>query len=318
MPAPLPAPSRRIVIGANAHAELSAWIRARRPDLDVRGARLADVTPDDLAWADTYIGFRRPAGPSLGSVRWVHCTGAGVDAWMAPEEISRSILLTRTPESFGPAIAEWALSRILAFSQQLREVEQAQHARAWVGREIPVIRGTRALAVGTGDVGAAIARALTALGVQVTGVSRSGRSDEPAFHAVYGTSALPHLVGDAQWIVLSLPNTPATYHLFSREVMARCRGALLLNAGRGAVVEEGAILDAIEAGHLSGAALDVFEVEPLPEGSPLWSHPKVMVSPHISGPTTVEGAGAGFLECLAALEQGRLPERWVVDRERGY
>jgi phosphoglycerate dehydrogenase-like enzyme len=278
---------------------------------------MVDITQGDLDWGETYIGFRRPpAASSLGTVRWVHCTGAGVDAWMSPE-ISRDVLLTRTPESFGPAIAEWAVSRVLAFQQQLAEVMQSQRERQWVSREIQPVAGTRALLVGTGDVGSAVARQLAALGVHVTGVSRTGRSREPAFSAVYPVDALPHLVGDAQWIVLTLPITPATRGIVSRDILSRCRGAVLLNAGRGAVVDEASLPEALDRGWLRGAALDVFETEPLPASSPLWSDPRVMVSPHISGLTTTAGAGDGFLECLADLEAGRLPS-WVVDRERGY
>lgn len=313
----LPFAPRRIVIGANAHAELTSYLRDRRPELEIRGARMVDITQGDLDWAETYIGFRRPPGAtSLGNVRWVHCTGAGVDAWMSPE-ISRDVILTRTPESFGPAIAEWAVSRVLAFQQQLADVMQAQRERKWAPREIHPVGGTRALLVGTGDVGSTVARQLAALGVHVTGVSRTGRSDEPAFSAVYPVDALPHLVGDAQWIVLTLPITPATRGLLSRDILSRCRGAVLLNAGRGAVVDEAALYEAMEQGWLRGAALDVFETEPLPESSPLWTDRRVMVSPHISGLTTTAGAGDGFLECLADLESGRLPA-WVVDRERGY
>ncbi len=314
----LPFKPRNVVIGANAHAELAAWLRARRGDLEVRGARLPEITAEDLAWGEVYVGFRRPATPTLGNVRWVHCTGAGVDAWMAPVEISRDILLTRTPESFGPAIAEWALTRALCIRQEVLALAEDQARRVWGHREVPLLAGSRVLAVGTGDVGRAVARAFAALGCVVTGVSRTGRSEEEAFASVYPVSALPHLVGEADWIVLTLPNTPATRHLFNRDLLARCQGAVLINAGRGAVVDESILPEALDAGWLSAAALDVFEVEPLPVDSPLWGHPQVMISPHSSGPTTTEGAGEGFLACLSDLEAGRLPSRWVVDRVRGY
>src|SRR3954469_1588840 len=92
---------RRVVIGAHAHADLAKAILAARPDLEVRGAKYTDLTADDLAWGDTYLGFRRPPLPSMGNIRWVHCTGAGVDSWLMPVELPREILLTRTSESFG-------------------------------------------------------------------------------------------------------------------------------------------------------------------------------------------------------------------------
>jgi phosphoglycerate dehydrogenase-like enzyme len=124
-------------------------------------------------------------------------------------------------------------------------------------------------------------------------------------------------VSRADWLVLMLPLTDATRGLISRDVLAHARGAVLINAGRGAVVDESAIPDALGAGWLRAAALDVFDREPLPESSPLWSDPRVIVSPHISGLTTVEGTVAGFLDCLADIEQGRVP-KWAVDRARQY
>ena len=101
-----------------------------------------------------------------------------------------------------------------------------------------------------------------------------------------------------------------------REVLSACRGAVLLNAGRGAVVQEGLIPEALDQGWLRAVALDVFEKEPLPESSPLWADPRVLISPHVSGLTTLAGAAEGFLQCLSAFEHGEVP-RWVVDRDRG-
>ncbi len=315
---PLPYTPRHVLIGANAHAALTAHLRARRPELDIQGAKYTDITAEQLAWADTYIGFKRPpAVATMGAIRWVHCTGAGVDSWLESPELDRGILLTRTPESFGPAIAEWAVSRILAFQQQLLAVANDQIERRWTPRDVATVAGTNAIVLGTGDVGRAVAKQLDALGVHVTGVSRTGQSAGGAFRSVHPTSELARLVPDAQWIVITLPNTPATRGLFNRDLMSHCRGAVLLNAGRGVVVEESAIPEALDNGWLRGAALDVFQTEPLPSASPLWSDPRVMISPHISGPTTLEGAADGFLECAELLARGELP-RWTVDRDRGY
>jgi phosphoglycerate dehydrogenase-like enzyme len=315
---PLPYSPRRIVIGAAGSAAIAARILARRRDLDLRPLDFARVTDRDLADAEVYVGFKRPPNVRLmGSVRWVHSTGAGIDPWLAAPGLDERILLTRTPESFGPMIAEWAVTRVLAFQQQLRALDMAQLEARWAPRDIARLAGTRALVLGTGDIGSAIATALAALGVHVIGVSRTGERSVPAFNAVHRVESLPKLVGDAHWLLVTLPDTPATRGLVSRDLLSKCRGAVLLNAGRGAVVEEGAIPEAIERGWLRGAALDVFQQEPLPSSSPLWREPKVIVSPHISGLTTIEGAADGFLECLAELEAGRLP-RWAVDRTRGY
>jgi phosphoglycerate dehydrogenase-like enzyme len=308
---------RRVVIGANAHADLSRAILSARPDLETRGAKYTEVTADDLEWGDTYFGFRRPPLPSMGNIRWVHCTGAGVDSWLMPVELPREILLTRTSESFGPMIAEWALARALAFTQQLIDLSDRQRAGEWAPRDVRLVRGTHAVVVGTGDVGTHVARVFAALGASITGVSRTGKGDASVFPRVVRVSSLVDVVPSADWVILTLPLTRETRGLVGRQTLLACRGAILINAGRGAVVDESAISEALNAGALSGAALDVFEIEPLPASSALWSDSRVMVSPHISGLTTVEGAVGGFLGCLVEIEAGKLPDR-TVDRERQY
>lgn len=310
-------PIRRVVIGQNAHVAMAALIAARRPDLEIRGNLFTQITADDLAWADAYIGFKRPPLPTMGAVRWVQSTGAGVDSWLQAPALPREIVLTRTPESFGPMIAEWALSRALAIVTRIPELAVAQRARRWAPFDIGMLRGSHAVVVGTGDVGSHIGRLFAALGCRVTGVSRTGRGDAEIFSSLHTTSALTTVAATADWLILTVPLTPETKGLVGEAVLSACRGAVLLNAGRGAVVDEGLLPRALHEGWLRAAALDVFEVEPLPGSSPLWDDPRVMISPHVSGLTTIEGAVDGFLECLATFERGEVP-RWVVDRDRGY
>lgn len=307
----------KVLIGAGAHAELADAIARRLPGVELRGGIHTQLTASDLSWADTYVGFRRPPGETLGGIRWVHCTGAGVDSWLYPVELPPGILLTRTSESFGPMIAEWALARALAFTQHLSLLADHQRRREWHAIDPTFVRGTRATVVGTGDVGVHIGRVFAALGARVTGVSRLGRGDPSVFQSTATIDRLADLVGDADWLVLALPLTRETDGLISADVLSRCRGAFLINAGRGAVVEESAIPRALDAGWLSGAALDVFEVEPLPAESPLWDDPRVMISPHISGPTTIAGAVDGFMECVEDLRRNEWPAR-MVDRSRQY
>ena len=307
----------RIVIGANAHVELTNAIRSQRPELEVRGSRYTEVSAGDLAWGEAYLGFKRPPLPSMGSIRWVHSTGAGVDGWLYPDELARDILLTRSSESFGVPIAEWALARALAISQQLLDLNTQQQRRVWAPRDLARLAGTRVLVVGAGDIGTHVGRVFGALGCHISGVSRTGRGDASVFHTLSPVAGIGTLVGNAQYIVITLPLTAATRGLFNHDLLARCNGAVLINAGRGAVIEQSAIPTALQHGWISGAALDVFEVEPLPVDSPLWSDPRVMISPHISGLTTTEGAVSGFLECLADVERGVTP-KWAVERERQY
>ena len=308
---------RRIVIGQGSHAELASLIRSRRGDLELRGSKYTDVTADDLRWGDTYLGFKRPPLPTMGSVRWVHCTGAGVDAWFHPEPLPPEILLTRTTESFGRSIAEWTLARALAFRQQLLELAECQRRHEWAPREVGVLRGSRAVVVGTGDIGSSIARLFSVLGAEVHGVSRSGGGDRAAFASLSKVSELPRRAADADWLIVTVPLTSETRGLIGHEVLSACSNAVLINTGRGEVVDESLLPQALDAGWLAGAALDVFAVEPLPAASPLWDDPRVMISPHMSGLSTAEGMIEGFLECLGEIENGRRPAR-TVDRERQY
>jgi phosphoglycerate dehydrogenase-like enzyme len=311
---------KQVLIGASDGDAVAAAIQAARPALAVRVCPAREVTSDDLAWADTYVGFRRPALASLGNVRWVHCTGAGVDAWLVPDPIDRSILLTRSSESFGPRMAEWTIARVLQFLQRLRDFDAYQEARVWSPREITSLADQRVCVVGTGDVGRHVARAFGAFGAPVRGVSRSGQLSEHAadvFEDVATLARLREVMAWATVVVLTVPLTAESRGLVGAAELAVCRGALILNVGRGAVLDEAALLGALNLGTIAGAALDVFVEEPLPPASPLWSHPQVVISPHVSGLTTVNGAVRGFLDVLASIEAGG-PIAWRVDRTRGY
>lgn len=315
---PLPFSPTRLVIANTLHAEIAERIRAARPTIEIRGGVGPELTAADFDWGEACIGFRRPIHlTSLGNVRWVQSTGAGVDGWLVLAPLDPSVLLTRSSEQFGAQICEWAVARIFAIQQRLFALAEAQHRKVWAQQVVPRVAGTRALLVGTGDIGRTIASALSALGVHCSGVSRSGVSSHAAFASMHTLDALPELVGTHDWIIVSLPDTAESRGLISRAVLSRARGAVLLNAGRGAVVEESAIPEALDNGWLRAAALDVFEKEPLPASSPLWEDPRVIVSPHMSGLTTADGAANAFLENLAALERGEVPV-WAIDRTRGY
>lgn len=308
----------RILIAHQLGPAIAERLAHVRPDLGLRQSSLRDVTADDVAWADVIVGFRRPAA-GLGNARWVHCIGAGVDAWLK-DGWADGVLLTRTTESFAAPIGEWVTARLLAVTQDLRRLDSDQRNRTWDEFTPRLLAGTHALIVGTGDVGQGIAERLSALGVQVTGFSRTGNGRR-AFSVIRPISELPRVISGpisgCLWIILAAPLTDQTRRMVNRDLLQHARGAWLVNVARGELVDEEAVLDALNDGHLAGAALDVFTTEPLPADSPLWSHPNVITSPHIAGVTTVDGAVRGFLQALDALERGERPAR-VVDPQLGY
>lgn len=312
----IPSPPTRVLMADHFREALAPLIAAARPGLELRLRDRREVTTDDLRWADCYLGFRPPTEVELEHVTWVHGTGAGLDAYLFRRRFPAGVLLTRTSESFARPIGEYCLARVLAETQELFRFAADQQVRRWATHDLRSLAGTKAVVVGTGDVGGGIARALGGAGVIVEGVSRSGARRAP-FSAVHPIAQLGQVVGGADWLILAVPLTEATYHLADAALLAQCRGSYLINVGRGGLVDEGALLAALDAGKVRGAALDVFETEPLPETSPLWAHPGVRVTPHVSGLSTVANAAKGFLDALGSLERGEKPEM-AVEVGRGY
>lgn len=313
---PSPWHPNRILVSHTLHEGLGEYLVARRPDLTVRARGGQEISAEEVEWAEVLVGFRPPREGPWRTLRWIHCIGAGVDAFAFRTGLSPDTLLTRTDEDFGPMIGEYSLSRALAVTQRLRHLEGEQQARSWKPKHPEQIRNTRVLVAGTGAVGRGVAHAFLGAGCAVEGVSRSGAAREP-FGRVYPMADFADAVRGARWLVLACPLTEDTYHLLDRRRLSQCEGVYLINVGRGPLIEEGLLPEALDQGWLGGAALDVFETEPLPQESPLWARPEVTISPHISGLTTIPGAGDGFLASLEAVEAGRRPPL-AVDPARGY
>jgi phosphoglycerate dehydrogenase-like enzyme len=306
----------RVLVVHHAFAEpIVERLRPARPDIEFRAMHPNAATAEDVGWAEALVGFRRPAA-GLGGARWVHCIGAGVDGWTRDVSWPDDVLLTRTTQSFAVPIGEYVLARVLAAAQEIPALVHDQDARRWRSFVPSIVHGTRAVVIGTGDLGRGIAERLTAVGIEVTGVSRSGRKAQ-GFNRVVSQGSLDQVLPGATWLVLAAPLTDETRSMINDAALSHVRDCWLINVARAPLVDEAAMLRALDDGRLAGAALDVFSTEPLPPDSPLWSHPRVMISPHIAGVTSIPGAVDGFLSALGALEAGRMPER-VVDVGEGY
>ena len=296
--------------------ELAAYLTARRADLVCRVRTDDGLTPADWAWADVLVGFTGPVDLEHASVRWVHATGAGVDGLLRGHRWPAGVTLTRTTGELGDRMAEYCVGHALAVSQRVLVFQRDQTERRWAPVEPATLKGSTAVIVETGSVGSAIAARFGALGCVTLGVSRQGRP-RPRFDRVHPVADLAAVVPDARWIVLAAPLTSETRGLVGARVLSRCRGAFLINVARGGLLDTAAFLAALDAKTLVGAALDVFEEEPLPDDSPLWRAPGVIVTPHIAGVTHVAEAGTAFLDALTRLEAGE-PAPTAVDPARGY
>jgi len=214
-------------------------------------------------------------------LRWVHAASVGVNRLICPG--LDSVMLTNSRGVFDTSISEWVLAAVLAHVKGLGDTWALQQESTWQYRTTGRLAGTRAAVVGTGSIGRAIADRLARLDVHVTLVGRTTDLD-PEFGTIRSSDDLVAVATDVDLLVLAVPLTPATTALAGTEVLGALgpRG-FVVNVGRGPTVVESDLIDALRAGTIAGAALDVFEEEPLPAGSPLWSMPNVLVSPHMSG-----------------------------------
>ncbi|OLZ54995.1 hydroxyacid dehydrogenase [Amycolatopsis keratiniphila subsp. nogabecina] len=281
---------------------------------------------DALSGADAFFvyDFLSTAVPgawhAADRLRWLHIASAGVDPVLFPGLQESDVVLTNSRGVFDGAIAEYVLGVVLTFAKDFARSWDLQKQRQWKHRESERIAGRRALVVGTGPIGRSIARMLRAAGLSVAGVGRRPRADDPDFGDVYASSELSRHLPGADYVVAVAPLTEQTKGMFDAEAFAAMKpGSRFVNVGRGELVVTSDLIGALRNGPLGGAALDVFDTEPLPAESPLWTMENVLISPHMSGDfvgwrnTLVEVFADNFRRWRAGE-----PLRNVVDKRLGY
>lgn len=258
----------------------------------------------------------------MSGVRLLQSTNAGVEKLLAG--IPEGVIITNATGAFGEVISEYIIGGILALCRDLFQYREQQRRHIW--RDIPhglLLCGRNALILGCGDIGASTAEKLRAFGMNVTGIRRSPAPTR-GFDRVFGMDMLDELLPEADLLICCLPHTPGTAGLLSESRIALMkRGAVLVNVGRGSLLDEAALVNALKSGRLSGAVLDVFAQEPLPESSPLWDMENVLITPHVSGPSfghfpEVERRIAGICADNISRFLAGKPLVNVVDRSRGY
>ena len=254
-------------------------------------------------------------------LRWVQLESAGVDAYLGLNATPRaaSVVLTNLAGFYDRAVAEAALAGILAFYRQLPRLLVAQPAARWIKSEVePAIRalaGQRVLLLGAGGIARRLARVLAAFDAEVQFFSRTARTGALATPAELDTA-----LATTDLLINTLPHTPATIGFLDHARLARLkRDAVVVNVGRGSTLDEVALLSLLDAGHLGGAVLDVTAIEPLPVGSPLWRHPRVLLTQHTGGrfPGETDRKIDVFLANVTRFERGE-PLHSGVDVTRGY
>lgn len=260
--------------------------------------------------------FPRDLLPLAKRLRWVQNMGAGVERFLVPE-LPRRAMLTRVAGIFGPWMAEYVLGWCLWLTQRTELFRAQQREHRW--RQVDPLRlhGAELCIVGLGDIGRTIARSARGLGMRVSGVSQSGQKTR-GVERVHRARDIRKALPSADFVVLTVPLTPATRGLIGAQELATMKpSAWLVNIGRGPIVDEAALLQALSGQRIGGAILDVFDEEPLPATHPLWRHENVVITPHISGPSTPGEIGPIFDDNLRRYVSRR-PLRFQVDRKRGY
>lgn len=281
-----------------------------------KAARGAEVL---FLW-DFFSSALKDAWPHADSLQWVHVAAAGVDAMLFDGLRRSDVLVTNAHGTFDRPIAEFVLASILAHDKQLHLSKSLQQQAVWRHRELTRTEASRALVIGTGGIGRATAKLLRGVGMEIQAIGRTPREDDPDFGTIHASSELAQHAGWADHVVLIAPLTEQTRNMMNADVLAAMKPtAHLVNVGRGALVDEKALIKALREHQIAAASLDVFSEEPVPAGHPFWTMENVHMSAHMCGDVI------GWRDALADQFLANL-ERWsagqdlinVVDKERGY
>jgi phosphoglycerate dehydrogenase-like enzyme len=265
---------------AGDHAGPEGWRRSPEEDEEF----LAMLAEAEVLY-DFPRGHVRDLKQVAPNLRWLQASMAGAG------EVARSagildidVVVTTASGVYSGPLAEFVVMAMLQHAKNLERLRREKIEKAWRQTHTDTLEGKTLCIVGMGNIGRAAAERVRPFGTRVLGVKRTVREDDPAHShadAVYGTDRLHEALAEADYVAVTLPGTPETYHLVDKEAIAAIKqGAYFANVGRGSVVDESALVEALRSGHLSGAALDVFETEPLPQESPLWELENVIISPH--------------------------------------
>jgi phosphoglycerate dehydrogenase-like enzyme len=276
---------------------------------DARGAYTGQ--PIVLGQPDLVAG----ALGEMPGVRWVQSNWAGVTPLL---DLGRSdYVLTGVKGIFGPQMAEYVLAYLLANELKMFERLGRQANRSWWEETSGTLKGKTLGIMGTGSIGRYMAKMAQPFGMDITGFSRGGASVE-GFERVFAANQLGDFLAEPDYVVCVLPDTPGTRLLLNADAFrAMKNGCYLVNVGRGAVIDEKALAEALLAGELAGAVLDVFQREPLPPGSPLWNAPGLIVTAHVAAKSWPEDIAGIFRENYRRYDAGE-PLKYSINFERGY
>ena len=262
--------------------------------------------------------------PHLASIKWVHSLSAGVEKYMIPAFVESPVPLTNARGVFKRSLADFAILGILYFTKKVRRLVESQRAHKWENFGVGWVPDKVVGIVGYGEIGQECGRLAKAMGMKVHAVRRNPErsKEDPLLERVFPSAQLHEMLQEVDVVIAAAPLTHNTRHMLSdSEFNAMKRSAIVINVGRGPVIDEAALIRALQAKTIAGAALDVFEEEPLPPTSPLWDMENVLISPHCTdrteNPDWQELSVQLFLRNFEHYRKGE-PLENVVDKKAGY
>lgn len=281
--------------------------------------------PESNFDADIIYGFAPSIVKNSKNLKWLCVPWAGVDSLMAPDYFANEeCLLTNSAGAYGVSIAEHMIAVSLVMLRRLDEFMAETKNGQWLSpRPQKSLKDCRITVLGTGDIGTTFAnRARAFEPAAIVGVCRSGKNSSTVYDKVLPVSQLDSILPETDLLAMSLPATPETKGILSRKRQSLLpQGAYIVNVGRGSAIDEEALADNLESGHLAGAALDVFQTEPLPTGNRLWKTKNLLITPHVAGNMTLaytkDKNVQMFIEDLKNFSEGK-PLHYLVDRKLGY
>ena len=256
-------------------------------------------------------------------VRWVHSRSAGLEQTLFPELIASKVVVTNGSGVFSPSLGEFALAAILYFAKDFRRMIRNQMAGVWEQFDVSMISGKTLGIVGYGSIGRAVAARARALEMNILALRRSAANPsqkDPIIDRLYGSAQLLEMLSRCDYIVVTVPLTEQTRGLIgAAEFAVMSKNAVLINLGRGPAIDERAMIKALSGNRIRGAALDVFDQEPLPKGHPFYSLENVLLSPHCGDhtPDWLDNAMRFFLAQLGRFQRGETLLN-IVDKTLGY
>ena len=313
----------KLIVINNLKPDRIAALEAAVPGISIEAYRSVKEALPHASDADAIAmwGFQdaEPLLQAAPRVRWVHSLSDGVERLLTPSMMTRPIILTNSHGVHDRAVSEHAMALLLSWFHRIPEAVRHQDAHEWKRPKGDILYKKHLLLAGFGGIGRAIAERARVFGMTVAAVKRT-RSDELFADKVYSTEEIMEALPEADVVVAALPSTKETENFFDgKKFSAMKKGALFINIARASVVDEAALLEALQSGQLAGAALDVFSKEPLPAENPLWDMKNVIMTPHIASmtPDFWDRLLDLLKENLAAFSVGE-PMRNVVDKKKGY